>query len=158
MSPQLSDNLSQLLSYLFTQNASKQARGCAFSDVVVQIYEALSQGIYSFALGKLCTDYEKYIKSYFIPDATVNKTWFKGELPYFYKQYGIQENTDGRHGLLIIPKGMKSIVQNVCFPSLYTLEATQMAGIAKPLHCDMNNFILEANVLNECRKDSIPPV
>ena len=88
----------------------------------------------------------------------MNKTWLKGELLDYYKQYGIQEHTDGRHVVLIIPKGMKSIVQNVCFPSLCTLEATQMAGGAKLIHCDMNNFIFEANVLNECRKDLIPLV
>ena len=69
------------------------------------------------------------------------------------KQYGVQGHTDGRHVVLIIPKGMKSIVQNVCFPSLYTLEATQIAGVAKLLHCDMNNFIfLEANVLMNVEK------
>ena len=101
--------------------------------------------------------YEEHIK-YFISDATVNKTWFKGELLDNYKQYGVHEYTDGRHVDLIIPKGMKSIVQNVCFPSLYTLEATPMAGVAKLLHCDMNNFIFEANVLNECQEDLIPLV
>ena len=46
-----------------TQNASKQAskqvRGHAFFDVVVQKDEALSQSIYSFTLGKLCPVYEK---------------------------------------------------------------------------------------------------
>ncbi len=59
--------------------ASKQARGHAFSEVVVQIDDALSQGIYSFKLGELYRVYEQRIK-YFIPDATVNKTLFKGEL------------------------------------------------------------------------------
>ena len=57
---------------------------------------------------------------YFISDTTVNKTRFKGELLDYYKKYGIQEHTDGRHVVLIIPKGMKSIVQNVLFSiSLY---------------------------------------
>ncbi len=48
-----------------TQNSSKQARGRAFSEVVVQIDDALSQGIYSFKLGELCRVYEQRIK-YFI--------------------------------------------------------------------------------------------
>ena len=65
-------------------------------------------------------------------------------------EYGKQEHTDVRH-FLIIPEGMKSIVQIGSFPSLCTLEATQMAGVAKLLHCDMNNFIFDAN-------DSIPLV
>ena len=50
-----------------TQNAarqaSKQARGRAFSEVVVHIDDALSQGIYSFKLGELCTAYEQRINS-----------------------------------------------------------------------------------------------
>ena len=50
------------------------------------------------------------LSTYFISNATVNETWFKGELLDYYKQYGIQEHTDGRHVVLIIPKGMKSIV------------------------------------------------
>ena len=44
---------------------------------------------------------------------------------------------------------MKSIVQIVSSPSLCTLEATQMAGVAKMLHCDMNNFIFDANILKK---------
>ena len=36
-------------------------------------------GYLLFYIGKLCTVYEKHMK-YFISDATVNKTWFKGEL------------------------------------------------------------------------------
>ena len=44
---------------------------------------------------------------------------------------------------------MKSMVQIVSFPSLCTLEATQMAGVAKLLHCDMNNFIFDANFLKK---------
>ena len=92
-------------------------RGRAFSDVVVQIYEAaLSQGIYICTLLHLA-NHAQIMKN------TLSHTLVKGELDY-YKQYGIQEHTDGRHVVLIIPKGMKSIVQNVCFPSLYTLEAT----------------------------------
>ena len=86
--------------------------------------------IYSFTLGKLCTDYEKLIKYILISD-TVNKTLFKGEFLDYYKQYGIQEHIDRRLVVLVIPKGVKSIMQNVCFPSLYTLEATQMAGVAE---------------------------
>ena len=39
----------------FSRQAFKQAREHAFSDVVVQIDEALSQGIHSFKLGGLCT-------------------------------------------------------------------------------------------------------
>ena len=59
------------------------------------------------------------LSTYFVSDAKVNKTWFKGELLYNYKQYGIQEHTDERYVVLIIPKGMKSIVQNACFSSVY---------------------------------------
>ena len=44
---------------------------------------------------------------------------------------------------------MESTVQIDSFPSLCTLEATQMAGVAKLLHCDMNNFIFAANVLKK---------
>ena len=53
-----------------TQNASKQAsrqaRGHAFFDVVVQKDEALSQGIYSFTFGKLRPVYEKKNNKYFL--------------------------------------------------------------------------------------------
>ena len=129
-----------------TQNTarqtSKQARGRAFSEVVVHIDDALSQDIYSFKLGELCTAYEQCIK-YFISDATVNKTRFKCELLDYYKQYGIQEQTDGRHVVLIFPKGMKTIVQNACFSSHCTLEASQLASVAKLLRSeisDMDNF------------------
>ena len=44
---------------------------------------------------------------------------------------------------------MKLIVKIVSFPSLCTLESTQMAGVAKLLYCDMNNFIFDANVLKK---------
>ena len=41
--------------------------------------DGLSQGIYSFKLGELCTAYEKPIK-YLNTDVTVKKTRFKGLL------------------------------------------------------------------------------
>ena len=145
-----------------TQNAarqaSKQARGRAFSEVVVHIDDALSQGIYSFKLGELCTAYEQRIK-YFISDATVNKTRFKCELLDYYKQYGIQEQTDGRHVILIFPKGMKTIVQNACFSSHCTSEASQLASVAKLLRSeisDMDNFTFDGNFPYDCQKDSVP--
>ena len=145
-----------------TQNAarqaSKQARGRAFSEVVVHIDDALSQGIYSFKLGELCTAYEQRIK-YFISDATVNKTRFKCELLDYYKQYRIQEQTDGRHVVLIFPKGMKTIVQNACFSSHCTSEASQLASVAKLLRSeisDMDNFTFDGNFPYDCQKDSVP--
>ena len=145
-----------------TQNAarqaSKQARGRAFSEVVVHIDDALSQGIYFFKLGELCTAYEQRIK-YFISDATMNKTRFKCELLDYYKQYGIQEQTDGRHVVLIFPKGMKTIVQNACFTSHCTLEASQLASVAKLLRSeisDMDNFTFDGNFPYDCQKDSVP--
>ena len=68
----------------------------------MHIDDALSQGtcIYSFKLGELCIAYEKSFK-YLNSDATVNKTYFKGELLDYFKQYGIQEQSDGRHVVLI---------------------------------------------------------
>jgi len=86
-----------------SRRASKQARGHALSEVVVQIDDALSQGIFSFKLGELCS-YGQRVK-YFIPDATVNKTRFKGELLDHYKHYRMQEHTNGRHVVLIFLKG-----------------------------------------------------
>ena len=68
----------------------------------------------------------------------MNKTWFKGELLDYYKQYGTQEHTDGRH-VLIIPKRDEINLRNVCFPSLCTLESTQMVGVAKLLHSEIFN-------------------
>ena len=124
----------------------------------MHIDDALSQGIYSFKLGELCTAYEQRIK-YFISDATVNKTRFKCELLDYYKQYGIQEQTDGRHVVLIFPKGMKTIVQNACFSSHCTSEASQLASVAKLLRSeisDMDNFTFDGNFPYDCQKDSVP--
>lgn len=50
----------------------------------------------------------------------------KVQLLDYYKQYGIQEHTDGRHVVLIFPKGMKTIVQNACFPPHCKSGATQL--------------------------------
>ena len=124
----------------------------------MHIDDALSQGVYSFKLGELCTAYEQRIQ-YFISDATVNKTRFKCELLDYYKQYGIQEQTDGRHVVLIFPKGMKTIVQNACFSSHCTSEASQLASVAKLLRSeisDMDNFTFDGNFPYDCQKDSVP--
>ena len=120
--------------------------------------DSLSQGIHSFKLSELCTAYEKRIK-YFNNDATVNKTRFKGELLEYFKHCGIQEQSDGRHVVLIFPKGMKTIVKNSCFSSDCTLETAQMASIAKIIRSemsDMDNFTFGGNFPNDCQKDSVP--
>ena len=48
----------------------------------------------------------------------------KGELLDYFKQYGIREQSDGRNVVLIFPTGMKTIVQNGCFPSHSTSDAS----------------------------------
>ncbi len=109
-------------------------------------------------MGELCRVYEQRIK-YFIPDATVNKTQFKGELLDHYKQHGMQEHSDGRHAVLIFPDGMKTIMQNACFPSHSKSEATRLASVAKLVRSeisDINNFRFDGNFANDCQKDSVP--
>ena len=91
-----------------------------------------------------CKDYEEHIK-HLNSDVTINKTQFKGELLDYFKQYGIQEQSDGKN----FPKGMQTIVQNTCFPSNSTSEAIQLASVAKMTRSKISNmdstFMLNGN-------------
>ncbi len=71
----------------------------------------------------------------------------------------MQEHSDGRHVVLIFPDGMKTIMQNACFPSHSKSEATQLASVAKLVRSEIsniNNFMFDGNFANDCQKDSVP--
>ena len=81
----------------------------------------------------------------------------KGELLDFFQKYKIQEQSDGKHVILLFPKGMQEILLST---SQCKSEVVQLASVAKCIRNEMfqaeSKFKFEGHFPSNCQKDSIP--
>ena len=113
-----------------------------------------------FKLEDLYSAYEKCISQFHI-DVALNRTRLKEEILDHFQKYKIQEQSDGRHIILLFPEGMRALLQNTCLQSKLKSEAVQMARVAKLIHNAMFQTENKSNLkaifqLTNCQKDFVP--
>ena len=108
-----------------------------------------------FKLEDLYSAYEKHISQFHI-DVALNRTRLKEEILDHFHKYKIQEQSDGRHIILLFPEGMRALLQNTCLQSKLKSEAVQMASVAKLIRNAMfqteNKFKFEGHFPTIARK------
>ncbi len=94
-------------------------------------------------------------------DFSTNRSRLKEELTDYFKEHGIQEQSEGKNVILLFPEGMHSLLQNMSsLHSQINSETLQLASVAKIIRQEIfqeeNNFQFGCKFPPNCQKECVP--
>ena len=149
-------------SYLRKQGSnllkSKEIKGRAFAEVVLDIESSLEDGTNSFKLKDLHHSYEQSLRKQGF-DSTINRTDLKEKLLSHFGDMGLQEQMVGRDVILVFPECIQQILKENIQNQDSQEETLMFAKVAKICRTELfsqspSNF--PGKFTAQCQQNSVP--
>lgn len=138
-----------------SKNEEYKTEARAFIELTSSIENSVEDGIFHFRLVDLRKLYEKRLQDLGL-QKEINKSRFKEKILQYFPQ--AQEQSDGKHSVLIFPEGMQKIVKQV-MKCDHEGDAAILAKAAKIVRSDISQaakFNFDASFPAYCQEQSVP--